>query len=140
MIPEAGHDRPGRRRGHSAAAAAILAPDLGLGLPAEVEAALHDRQAGGQRPGQYEPLALASLGIGAASLIVSIAQLAWSILTDHRAHTAQPSPEAIARQIRITLRQRDIPITAGTDGITDVVITEVTRLPGPPPADRHTQP
>jgi hypothetical protein len=33
-------------------AAAILAPDLGPNLPAEVEAALHARNAGEQRPGQ----------------------------------------------------------------------------------------
>jgi hypothetical protein len=114
-------------------AAAILAPDLGPGLPAEVEAALHTGTAGAQRPGQYDPAALASLGISAASLIVTIAQLAWSILSDHHTHTTPPAPEAIARQIRIHLRQHDIPMSPGTGHITDVVITEITRLHDPPP-------
>jgi hypothetical protein len=62
------------------AAAAVLAVDLGLGLSAEVEAALYARQSGEQAPGQYDPTAIAGLAVGAASLIVSIAQLAWSIL------------------------------------------------------------
>jgi hypothetical protein len=113
-------------------AAVILAPGLGPNLPAEVEAALHARHAGEQRPGQYDPLAIASFGVGAASLIVSIAQLAWSVFSDHRKHTAEPSPDAIARQVRIALRHRDIPVPPDTDRITDVVITEITRQAGPP--------
>jgi hypothetical protein len=113
------------------AAAGHLTADYGPGLAAEVEAALHARQGGEQRPGQYDPLALASLGMGAAGLIVTIAQLAWSIITDQRKHTAEPSPDAIARQVRIALRQRDTPLPAGTDRITDVVITEISRLEGP---------
>jgi hypothetical protein len=77
--------------GAARAAAAILAPDLDLGLPAEVEAALHARESGRQAPGQYDPAAIAGLAVGAASLIVSSAQLAWSILSDQREHTAKPS-------------------------------------------------
>jgi hypothetical protein len=115
------------------AAAVVLAPDLGPNLPAEVEAALHARHADEQRPGRYDPLAIASLGLGAAGLIVSIAQLAWSIISDHRKQTPEPSTDSIPRQVRITLRQRDIPVTPGTDRITDVVITEIIRLEGPPP-------
>lgn len=114
------------------AAAASLAPSLGPGLPAEVEAALHARDSGGQPPGQYDPAAIAGLAIGAASLIVSIAQLAWSIVSDQRTHTAKPSPEAIARQVRIALRQQDTPVPPGTDQITEVVITEIIRLQDPP--------
>ena len=121
-------------------AATVLTPDLGPGLPAEVEAALHTRDADGRRPGQYDPFALASLGVAAGGLIVSIAQFAWSILSDKRAHTTQPSPEAITRQIRIEMREWDIPITAGTDHITEVVITEITRLHGPGSVDKHSQP
>jgi hypothetical protein len=66
------------------AAAASLATELGPQLPAEVEAALAAGSAGQQRSGQYDPATIASLGIGTASLIVSIAQLAWSIISDRR--------------------------------------------------------
>jgi hypothetical protein len=112
-------------------AAVILAPDLGQGLPAEVEAALHARSAGGQRPGQYDPLAIAGFGIGAASLIVSIAQLAWSIISDRRKQAAEPSPDSIARQVRVALRQQDTPNPTDADRIAEVVITEIIRLEGP---------
>jgi hypothetical protein len=120
-------------------AAAILTPEFGPGLPAEVEAALHTRQADGQRPGRYDPAALASLGVSAASLIVTIAQLAWSIVSDQRSHMAQPSPEAIARQIHIHMRQHDIPAPPGTDHITDVVITEITPPARPTPLDTRSE-
>jgi hypothetical protein len=113
-------------------AAVILAASLGPDLPAEVEAALAARNASGQRPGQYDPLAIASLGIGAASLIVSIAQLVWSIISDQPKRTADPSPSVIARQVRITMREQDIPLPPGTERITEVVITEITRHASPP--------
>lgn len=109
-------------------AAVILASELGPNLPAEVEAALYTRDHGDQRPGTYDPLALAGLAIGAASLIVSIAQFAQAILSDRRNRTAETSPDSITRQVRIRLREQDIPVPAGTDRITDVVVTEVIRL------------
>jgi hypothetical protein len=112
-------------------AAAILAPDLGPGLPAEVEAALHARDTGEQRPGQYDPLAIAGFGIAAASLIVSIAQLAWSIVSDRRKQAAEPSADSIARQVRIILRDQDISLPPATERITEVVATEITRQAGP---------
>ena len=112
-------------------AAVILALELGTNLPAEVEVALHARSAGERRPSQYDPLAIAGVGIGAASLIVSITQLAWSIVGDRRKRIAEQSPDAIAREARIMLRQQDIPISPGTDHIANVVITEIIRLKGP---------
>jgi hypothetical protein len=70
-------------------AAAILAPDLGPGLPAEVEVALAARQAP-QRPGRYlDPVSL-------ATLIVAIATLAWTIYNDQRSRTPDPPPDSIA--------------------------------------------
>jgi hypothetical protein len=115
------------------AAAAILAPDLGPSLPAEVEAALHARHADEQRPGQYDPLAIASFGVGAASLIVSSAQLAWSIVSDRRKHTDDPPPpNSIARQVRITLRDQDAPLSPDIERITEVVATEIIRQGMPP--------
>lgn len=113
------------------AAALILAPSIGPNLPAEVDATLHARHVGQQRPSQYDPLAIASLGMGTASLIVAIAQLAWSIVSSQHERTA-PSPDFISRQVHITLREQDIPETPRTSHITDVVITEVIRLQEPP--------
>ena len=80
-------------------AAAILAPDHGPALPAQVEAALAARDAY-QRPDRYlDPVSL-------ASLIVSIASLAWQIYTSQRDRTPGPPPaDAVARQVRITLRE-----------------------------------
>jgi hypothetical protein len=106
------------------AAAVILAPGLGPGLPAEVEAALYTRESGAQGPRRYDP----GLAVGAASLIVTIAQLAWSIVSDRREHTAKPSHEAVVRQVRIALRHQDRPLPPDTDRITEVVITEIIRL------------
>ena len=113
------------------AAADALAPGLGPGLRAEVEAALAARNAGSRRPGQYDPAVIAGLGISAASLIVTIAQLAWSIIT-RPDHSTPPPPEIIARQISITLRQHDTPPPPGAERIIDVVITEITSRASPP--------
>jgi hypothetical protein len=107
-------------------AAVILAPDLGSSLPAEVEAALAARHTQ-QRPDRYlDPVSL-------ASLIVSIATLAWTIYNDlrnhrdHRDRTPDPPPDVIARQVRITLREQDIDLPPGAERITEIVATEITR-------------
>jgi hypothetical protein len=103
-------------------AAAILAPDLGPGLPAEVEAALAARGAQ-QRPDRYiDPVAL-------AGLIVAIATLAWTIYNDqrNRSHERDPEADSIARQVRITLREQDTRLPPGTERITEVVATEIIR-------------
>jgi hypothetical protein len=116
-------------------AAVILASEFGPKLPIEVEAALYTRDHGDQRPGQYDPLAIAGFATGAASLIVSIAQLAQAILSDRQKHTDQPSPDAITREVRISLREHDAPVPTEADRITDVVVTEIIRLfadPGQP--------
>jgi hypothetical protein len=106
-------------------AAAILAPDLGPTLPAEVEAALAARDTP-QRPDRYlDPVSL-------ASLIVAIATLAWTIYNDQRRHTPDPPPATIARQVRITLREQDTLLPPGADRITEIVTTEITRQARPP--------
>jgi nitrogen fixation-related uncharacterized protein len=103
------------------AAAAILAPDLGSHLPAEVEAALAARDIG-QRPDRFlDPVSL-------AALIVAVATLAWTIYTDQRdRHHADPPADAVARQVRITLRDQDTALPPGTERITEIVATEITR-------------
>jgi hypothetical protein len=113
------------------AAAAILAPDLGLSLPAQVEAALAARNAR-QSPNRYlDPVSL-------ADLIVSVATLAWTIYNDQRTrrdqhgHDHEPQPDVIARQVRITLRDADIQLPPGTERISEIIATEITRHASPP--------
>jgi hypothetical protein len=113
------------------AAAAILAPDLGPSLPAQVEATLAARDTQ-QRPDRYlDPVSL-------ASLIVSIATLTWTIYNDQRNrhdqpdHDPGPAPDVIARQVRITLRDQDIQLPPGTEHITEVIAIEITRHASPP--------
>jgi nitrogen fixation-related uncharacterized protein len=106
-------------------AAVILAPDLGPNLPAEVEAALAARDTQ-QRPDRYlDPISL-------AALIVAIATLAWTIYNDQRKHTPDPPASSIARQLRITLRDQDTALPPGTERITEIVATEISRQATPP--------
>jgi hypothetical protein len=110
-------------------AAIILAPDLGPSLPAHVEAALAVRDTE-QRPDRYlDPVSL-------ASLIVSVATLAWTIYNDQRTrhdqHDPDPQPDVIARQVRIILRDQDIQLPPGTERITEIIATEITRHASPP--------
>jgi hypothetical protein len=113
--------------GAARAAAAHFAAEYGPGLAAQFDAELAARAGGDGRAGRYDPAVLAGLGMSAASLIVTIAQLAQSIRASHRGQAPEPSPQAIARQVRITLRERDIPVTEGTLRITDFIATEITR-------------
>jgi hypothetical protein len=106
------------------AAAAILAPELGADLPADVEAVLAPRGTR-QRPDRYlDPVSL-------SSLIVSIATLAWTVYNDLRERHPGPTPDAIARQVRITLRQQDAVLPEGAERIIEVVATEITRHNSP---------
>ena len=68
-----------------------------------------------------------------ASLIVSIASLAWTIYNDRRKHSQEPPPpESIARQVRITLREQDTALPPSTGRITEIIATEITRHGRPP--------
>jgi len=114
------------------AAAQQLATEHGPGLAAEVEAALASRDTE-QRPGQYlDPV---SLGI----LIVAIATLAWTVYTDKRKTTPDPPPGAVARQVRIELRQQGATSPHDTDRITEIVVTELLQA-AHGPADRPVRP
>jgi hypothetical protein len=106
-------------------AAAILAPDLGTNLSAEVEAALAARDTQ-QRPDRFlDPVSL-------ASLIVAIATLAWTIYNDQRKHTSDPPPSSIARQVRISLRDQGTSLPPSAERITEVIATEIIRQAQPP--------
>jgi hypothetical protein len=105
------------------AAAEFFAAQYGPGLPAQVEAELAARDSDSERPGQYD----LGLVLSAAALIVAIAQLAQSIYAMRHQQTAQPAPEAIARETRIELRKREISLTDQTLTITEFIATEITR-------------
>jgi hypothetical protein len=117
------------------AAALLLAPEIGANLPAEVEVELaaHGIK---ERPERYlDPVSL-------ATLIVSIAALAWTIYNDQRKNTSQPPPATtLARQVRITLRAQDTSLPPVTERITEVIATEITQLANSTPdaADGGTE-
>ena len=102
------------------AAAERLAPQYGPGLAADVEAALHTRDLE-QRPERYfDPVSL-------ASLIVSIATLAWTIYTDLKKKTPSPAPDVVARTVRTQLRTTTTSAASQqeTGRITEIIITEI---------------
>jgi hypothetical protein len=108
-------------------AAVILAPDLGSDLPEQVEVALRGRRHTGEHLSQYDLTAIATLGIGAASLIVSIAQFAWTIYSDQRKHAPETSPEWVARQVHAALKDQEGDLTLDAERITEVVAIEIIR-------------
>lgn len=80
-------------------------------------------------------------------MIVSIASLAWTIYNDRRTRSHEPpTPETIARQVRITLREQDTVLPPSTGRITEIIATEITRhgrTPAflrSPPLARHAAP
>src|SRR6266487_7181715 len=97
------------------ATAGQLAAEYGPGLAADVDAALHAQDTA-QRPGQYlDPVSL-------GSLIVAIATLAWTVYSDLREKTSDPSPGVVARHVRIELRRHNDTSQQETDRITDIVV------------------
>jgi hypothetical protein len=78
------------------AAADRLASRHGTRLPADVEAALHSRDAQTRRDQYFDPVSL-------GSLIVSVASLTWTIYKDRRSRGANPPTEVIIRAVRIEL-------------------------------------
>ena len=105
------------------AAAAHFAAEIGPGLPAEVEIRLASRSYANRRPAQYDT----GLVVSIAALIVTVAQLAQSIWAAHREHNPEPSPEAIARETRIELREFEVSLSEGTLRITEFIAVEITR-------------
>jgi hypothetical protein len=100
------------------AAAQRLDAEGGPGLAAEVQAVLASRGSPPASPQYADPVAL-------ASLIVAIASLAWSVYTDLRNRTAEPSAEVVARTVRVARRdqgQADV-----SEHVIEVVVTETIR-------------
>ncbi|MET7604930.1 hypothetical protein ABZS96_20865 [Streptomyces avermitilis] len=100
----------------------------------EVEAALHDRNTS-RRPDLYtDPTAL-------ASLIVSIATLAWAVYNDIRSRSSTaPTPDTVARRVRHQLDQADTPTPPldpdERDRIIDTTVEE-TLSAAPEPDAEH---
>ena len=69
--------------------------------------------------------------VSLASLIVAIATLAWTIYNDQRNRTPSPPAEGIASQARNTLREQDTALPEGTERITEIIATEITRRANP---------
>jgi hypothetical protein len=102
-------------------AAERLAAEYGPELLADVEIALHRRGAE-QLPGRYviDPISL-------GSLIVAVATLAWNVYTDLHKRTPEPSPDVIARTIRVQISDTDATDSAQRDRIVDIVVSETVR-------------
>ena len=80
-----------------------------------------------------DPVLFHALGVFIATFCYAIATLAWTIYNDQRKQTPGPPPaDSIARQVRITLRDQDTVLPPGTDRITEVVATQITRQASPP--------
>jgi hypothetical protein len=102
------------------AAAKRLADKHGPNLAAEVEAALCAGEDEQRRERYVDPLEL-------AGFIVSVASLAWSVYTTLRQKTPKPSPDVVARTLRVELRKRG---DEAPDEITGFVVTEIIRAAG----------
>lgn len=101
------------------AAAGRLVGEYGPRLAADVEAALH--AGGSQRRDQYID------SVAAGELIVSIANLAWTVYLGLKSKTAKPAPEVVTRSVRVELRNRGEGDVSEQDKITDVVVTEIIK-------------
>jgi hypothetical protein len=100
------------------AAAERLAEEYGPGLPAEVETVLR-AQGTARRPDHYlDPVAL-------GSLIVAIATLVWTVYSDQRKKTPEPSPHEITRHVLNDLNNHGITRKQETEHIIKIVVIEV---------------
>jgi hypothetical protein len=98
------------------AAAARLAPKHGPALPVDVEAVLHPDRL---RSDQYvDPISL-------GALIVSVANLGWTIYKDLRKQVAKPSQQVLVSRIRVELPSAQRGKTR--DQVIELVVDEIVR-------------
>ena len=99
-----------------------LAVQLGVDdLPANVEAALHGAAS---PPQSFEAATLIAL----AALVLNIVKFAWDIRKDMSAAAAPPpSPEVIARRIRLEVAVPNGVSAAQRDQVIAVVVDELSR-------------
>ncbi len=106
------------------AAARRLAAELGLRIEVNVAAALHTRGRAPQPAQYFDPISL-------GGLIVSVATLAWTVYTDLRSRTPQPSAETVTRAVRVQLRGADAMAPEQRDHIIEVVVDETLHAARP---------
>lgn len=104
------------------ATAKRLAANYGASMPSEVEAVFRAERTS-QRRDQYQYIDPVSIG----SLIVAVATLAWSIYSDLRRKTPEPSAEAVAQELRYEMRDHDGLRPDNPELIISVVVEEVIR-------------
>jgi hypothetical protein len=100
------------------AAAQQLQAEMGSSLIADVEAVLATRESPSAPPQYVDPVALASLIVGTASL-------AWTVYTDLKKRNTKPPAEVVARTVRVGLRDRGQAATP--EHVVEVVVTEIMR-------------
>jgi hypothetical protein len=103
------------------AAAGRLTTDATPSLLPDVERALLARD-GSRQPETYviDPVSL-------GSLIVAVANLAWTVHQDLRQRTPKPAPDVVARTVRVRLRASGATDSPDRDRIIDVVVEEAVR-------------
>jgi hypothetical protein len=100
------------------AAAVRLVDDNNPTLPADVERALAYRD---RPPDQFfDPISL-------GALIVSAAGLAWTVYKDLRKKTPSPSPEVVARTVRVQLDTPEGLDSQRRNQIIDVTVQETIK-------------
>lgn len=108
------------------AAARVLAGELGVRLPGEVEAILHAREDASARE-QYvvDPFSL-------AGLIVSVASFAWTVYRDLKTKAHAPARDVIEHRVRVKIHESDTSTSpTHRDRIIEVVVTEIMRSTEP---------
>ena len=104
-------------------AALRLGSELDRNLPAAVEAHI---QGGDAVPKRFDP----GTTIALAALVVSVAQLAWSIYWDlKKSSKAAPAPDVIARRMRLELNVVEEIDVGRRDKIITVVVDELMKHP-----------
>jgi hypothetical protein len=102
------------------AAARRLSHDYGAHIALEVEAALGS-VGPSRRAEQYlDPVAL-------AALVISAAQLSWSVYMDLRSRKAKPAREVIERIVTVKLPERSDISTTDRERVITVVTEEIVR-------------
>jgi hypothetical protein len=95
------------------AVATRLSDEYGPNLAVNVETEIHSL-----RHSQYvDPVAI-------ASLIVSVANLAWTVYIDLKRATPKVQADVLARSLRVTLREKGGPLTPNQERVLDVVVVE----------------
>src|SRR4051794_31851497 len=78
-------------------AADRLSVELGPALVHDVEAAIHEREAGARAQRYFvDPISL-------GGLVVSVATLAWTVYKDLKSRTSTPAAPVIERRVRLEL-------------------------------------